>query len=101
MTQQPAAPPSEIHGISDTMTDVYEAVATLEYTGRGPSRDALLTATRLPPDVLDDALAGLTGAGLLTTTGDSTSGSVYVPSRRGWSAKPDQAEGQKLGPRKH
>ncbi len=96
MTQQRPAPPTEIHGISDTMTDVYEAVATLEYTGRGPSRDALLAATRLRPDVLDDALAGLTGAGLLTT-GDSTAGSVYVPSRRGWSAKPDQAEGHKLG----
>jgi hypothetical protein len=78
------------------MTDVYEAVATLEYTGRRPSRNALLTASQLPPDVLDGALAGLTGAGLLTT-GDSTAGPVYVPSRRGWSAKPDQAEGHKLG----
>jgi hypothetical protein len=83
--------------ISDDMAVVYEAIATIEYSGHEPSHQAIADATRLPGQVLDESLAAMTRLGMLTAdeTGKERE-PVYRPAHRGWSAQPDQAQGQKL-----
>jgi hypothetical protein len=81
--------------VSDDMAGIYEAVATLEYAGREPSHEAIADATGLTDRVLDQSLEALTRLGMLTTE-DAGPEPVYRPASRGWSAQPDQAEGQKL-----
>lgn len=95
MAQTPKAPHVDMQIVTDQMAHLYEAIATIEHGGRAPSRSAIAEATKLPESELDKNLASLTGLGMLRVDeGDGEP--VYVPSRRGWSAEPDQAEGQKL-----
>jgi hypothetical protein len=83
--------------ISDDMAGVYEAIATIEYSGREPSHQAIADATRLPEEVLDESLAAMTRLGMLTADeAGKEHEPVYRPASRGWSAQPDQAQGQKL-----
>ena len=96
MTESQQMPQDDMQGMSDVMAGVYEAIATLEHGGREASRVSVATVTGLPADVLDDALGVMTRRGVLTVH-DEASGPVFVPARRGWSASPDQARGQKLG----
>ncbi len=93
MSDSAGPPHVDTQRLSDTGTYVYEAVATLEYTGREPSRQAIAAAADLDDEVLDQALADLTRQGVLTTTGDT--GSVYVPARRDWSTQPGTAAGHR------
>ncbi len=97
MARTSEAPYVDMQVISDDMADVYEAIATIEYSGRDPSHAEIAEATRLPGQVLDESLAAMTRLGMLTA--DDAGGErerVYRPARRGWSAQPDQAQGQKL-----
>jgi len=95
MAQTPETPYVDMQIVNDEMALLYEAVATLEYHGRAPSRSAIAAATKLPEADLDQDLASLTEVGMLQVNEDEEE-PVYVPSRRGWSVEPGLAEGQKL-----
>lgn len=96
MADSQQMPQDDMQGMSDVMSGVYEAIATLEHGGREASLTSVATATGLPADVLDNALGVMTQRGLLNVR-DEPSGPVFVQARRGWSASPDQARGQRLG----
>ena len=90
-----AGPPHvDTQRLTDTGTYVYEAVATLEYTGRKPSREAIAAAADIDDAELDGALAELTRQGVLTTTADDEA--AYVPARRDWSTQPGKAAGHPM-----
>jgi hypothetical protein len=89
-------PRVDTQSLTDTGTHVFEAIATLEYTGRRPSRSAIAAAARLDDSVIDRALSQMTSCGLLTRTEDGEEGAVYVPTRRDWSAQPSQAAGHPM-----
>lgn len=95
MTARGRQPHVDTQTLSNTDTYVYEAVATLEYSGRQPSREAIAAAAGLGAYQLDQVLDELTSQGLLTVSqaGDEL---VYEPARRDWSTKPDQAAGHPL-----
>jgi hypothetical protein len=85
----------DTQSLRDSDTGVYEAVATLEYAGHRPSRDAIAAAAGIAPEALDQMLADLTAQGLLTVTGVGAD-AVYEPASRGWSTQPDQAAGHPM-----
>jgi hypothetical protein len=85
----------DMQTLTDDMAGIYEAIATLEYSGREPSRRALAAATGLPDRVLDEDLADMSNLGLLVSERRSGE-TVYRPARRGWSTQPGKAEGPKL-----
>jgi hypothetical protein len=87
--------PVDTQTLTDTGTHVFEAIATLEFTGSRPSRSAIAAAARLDDAVIDRALAEMTTAGLLTRT-DGEGEAVYVPARRDWSAQPYLAAGHPM-----
>jgi len=88
-------PPVDAQTLSDTGLEIFEAVATLEYTGRRPRRSAIAAATRRDQALVDEALDDMTARGLLTKTEDDGE-LVYVPARRDWSTQPDQAAGHPM-----
>ena len=90
-------PPPQIDAqtITDTGLHVFEAIVTLEFTGRRPSRAAIADAARLDDAVLDEALAGMAEQGLLTVTRDHGE-LVYEPARRDWSTQPAQPVGHPM-----
>lgn len=97
MARTPDAPHIDMQVVSDDMAGVYEAIATLEYSGRDPSHKAIAEATGLPDRLLDGSLAAMTRLGMLTIDdADEQREPVYRPASRGWSAQPGQAQGQKL-----
>ena len=94
MSDSAGPPHVDMQRLSDTSAYVYEAVATLEFTGRKPSRGAIAAAADLDDEELDRALSELTQQGVLTTTGDGEP--AYVPARRDWSTQPGKAAGHPL-----
>jgi hypothetical protein len=92
---QMAEPPVDAQTLTDTGTVIFEAIATLEFTGRRPSRSAIAAGARLDDAVVDQALAEMTASGLLSRT-DEDGDAVYAPARRDWSAQPGQTEGHPL-----
>ena len=95
MTSKPKTQHPDIQAITDTSADIYEAIATLEYHGTPATRGAVTAATGLADDVIDQSLAAMLSEGLLSTALDQGE-PVYVPTHRGWSTVPDQAEGKGL-----
>lgn len=87
--------PADAQTLTDTGLEIFEAVATLEYTGRRPSRSVITAAAQRDQALVDEALDDLTRHGVLTKSDDEDE-PVYVPARRDWSAKPDQAAGHPL-----
>lgn len=87
----------DIQAVSDTHADIYEAIATLEYSGRRASEAAIVATTGLPGDVVAAGLDTLLAEGLLTVEDNGPGERAYVPAHRGWSAVPDQPEGKGLG----
>jgi hypothetical protein len=97
MARTPEPPHVDMQVINDDMAEVYEAIATIEYSGREPSHAAIADATGLPDQVLDESLEAMTRLGMLATDeAGKKRETVYRPAKRGWSAQPDQAQGQKL-----
>jgi Mn-dependent DtxR family transcriptional regulator len=88
-------PPVDAQTLSDATLEIFEAVATLEYTGHSPSRSAIAAAARRDAALVDEALKEMTARGLLTKT-DEYGEAVYVPARRDWSTQPDQAAGHPM-----
>jgi hypothetical protein len=95
MTTRGDQPYVDTQSLSDADTYVYEAVATLEYSGRRPSREAIAAAASLDEDALSRILAELTEQGALTVSGFGGE-AVYEPARRDWSTRPQQAAGHPL-----
>lgn len=90
-----AEPPVDAQTLTDTGTVIFEAIATLEFTGRRPSRRAIAAGARLDEAVVEKALAEMTASGLLSRT-EEDGEAVYVPARRDWSAQPGQTEGHPM-----
>jgi hypothetical protein len=74
--------------LTDVGTQVYEAVATLEYSGRSVTRAEVMEATDLDDPMVSEILDALTDQGVLirTPAGD---GDAFELARRDWSATPD------------
>jgi hypothetical protein len=81
--------------LSDANLEIFEAVATLEYLGRRPSRSAITAAAQRDETIVDEALGEMTACGLLTRTEEGGE-PVYVPASRDWSTQPDQAAGHPM-----
>jgi hypothetical protein len=92
---QMAEPPVDAQTLTDTGALIFEAIATLEFTGRRPSRSAIAAGTRLDDAVVAAALAEMTASGLLSR-GEEGGEAVYVPTRRDWSAQPGQTQGHPM-----
>jgi len=90
-----ARPPVDAQTVSDVGLEIFEAVATLEYAGRRPSRSAIAAAARRDQALVDEALDDMTAYGLLTRS-DQDGEPVYIPARRDWSAQPGQAAGHHM-----
>ena len=87
--------PVDAQTLTDTGLEIFEAIATLEYTGRRPSRSAITAAAQRDQALVDEALDDLTALGLLTKA-DGDDEPVYVPARRDWSTQPGQAAGHPM-----
>jgi len=87
----------DVQSLRDTALVIYEAIATLEYTGRRASLGNIAAATSLGRPSVRKELAEMTRRGLVQSRDEQAEdGPVYVPAQRGWSAAPDQAEGHHL-----
>ena len=87
--------PVDAQTVSDTGLEIFEAVATLEFTGRRPSRSAIAAAARRDQAQVDEALDDMTTCGLLTKS-EQEGEPVYIPARRDWSTQPGQAAGHPM-----
>jgi hypothetical protein len=90
-----AEPPVDAQTLTDTGTVIFEAIATLEFTGRRPSRAAIAAGARLDDAVVARALTEMTASGLLRRA-EEDGEEVYVPARRDWSAQPGQTAGHPM-----
>jgi hypothetical protein len=81
-------PSMDAQVLTDVGAQVYEAVATLEYSGRSVTRDEVMAATDLDDRTVTEVLDALTAQGVLihTPTGD---GGTFELARRDWSATPE------------
>jgi hypothetical protein len=70
--------------LNDAGAQVYEAVATLEYSGRSVTKDEVMQATDLDDATVSQILDALTGHGVLIRDGDT-----FELARRDWSATPE------------
>jgi len=73
---------------SELDTDVYEAVATLEYLGSSATADEIREATGLDAPAVGEILDALTEHGVLTRRHTDT-GDAFELARRDWSATPE------------
>jgi hypothetical protein len=81
-------PSMDAQVLTDLGAQVYEAVATLEYSGRSVTRDEVMHATDLDDATVSEIPDALTDRGVLIRkpAGD---GDVFELARRDWSATPD------------
>jgi hypothetical protein len=91
-TSSPPAPWVDTQSLSDADTYIYEAVATLGFSGRRADRSSIAEASGMEDNALDRALAELTSLGVLTVS-DADEGSEYNIARRDWSSNPDELAG--------
>jgi DNA-binding GntR family transcriptional regulator len=73
--------------LSGADTQVYEAIATLEFGGHEVAEPDIAESTGLDEGIVRQTLRTLTQRGVLVK-----SGATYEPANRGWSAAPEQAE---------
>jgi hypothetical protein len=90
-----AQPPVDAQTLTDVDLDIFEAVATLEYSGRTATRPAIAAAAQRDQALVDGLLDDMTAHGLLTVD-DEHGEPVYVPARRDWSTEPGQAAGHPM-----
>src|ERR1700728_1033831 len=81
-------PSMDAQVLRDLGAQVYEAVATLEYSGRAVTRDEVMHATDLDDAKVSEILDAPPARGVLigTPPGD---GDAFELARRDWSATPD------------
>ena len=84
----------DVQSLSDTALEIYEAIATLEFSGQRASYRNISSAIGRGQPSLSDELAEMARRGLLQIKDDKADdGPLYIPAQRGWSAAPEQAEG--------
>jgi predicted transcriptional regulator len=89
MTGENEQPPYvDAQSLSDVETYVYEAIATLEYTGRPATEPEIAAVVDLDDQTVSEILARLTERGLLVRT-ERDGEPAFEPARRDWSAAPD------------
>ena len=76
----------DAQALTDTDTDIYEAIATLEQGGRPVTPAAIAAAAGLDDDTVRQALRGLTERGVLMRT-QPDDVPVFELARRDWSAE--------------
>jgi hypothetical protein len=81
-------PSMDAQVLTDLGAQVYEAVATLEYSGRTVTRDEVMEATDLDDPTVGKILDTLTDQGVLIRT-PAGGGDTFELARRDWSATPD------------
>jgi hypothetical protein len=97
MTDKSDSPGPDVQSLPDKALMLYEAIATLEFSGQRPSFRNIASATSIAPSSLQEELADMTRRGLIRIADEASGdGPVYVPSQRGWSTAPEQAEGHKM-----
>jgi hypothetical protein len=74
----------DAQALTDVGTHVYEAVATLEYSGHSVTREEVMDATDLDNSTVSKVLDALTRRGVLKSDGDA-----FQLARRDWSATPE------------
>jgi hypothetical protein len=94
-TSSDAAPWVDTQSLSDADTFIYEAVATLGFSGRPADRAGIAAASGMDDSALDNTLAKLTSRGVLTVS-DADGGPEYSIARRDWSSNPDELAGHLL-----
>ncbi len=97
MTDKRDSPGVDVQSLPDSALMLYEAIATLEFSGQRANFRNIASATSIAPSSLEEELAEMTRRGLIRIADEgSGDGPVYVPSQRGWSVAPEQAEGHKM-----
>jgi hypothetical protein len=81
--------------LTDADTDVYETIATLEFTGRLATRRQIAAAADLDEATIDATLRELTRRGMLSRS-EQDGEPAFEPRHRGWSTAPDQRQGKGL-----
>jgi hypothetical protein len=81
-------PSMDAQVLTDAGAQVYEAVATLEYSGRSVTRDEVMHVTDLDNAMVGEILDTLTDQGVLVRT-QAGDGDTFELARRDWSATPD------------
>ncbi len=76
--------------LNDVETDIYEAIATLEFIGREVTANDIAVAADLDEQIVLDKLGALTDRGVLVAA-QRKDRTIYEPANRGWSAAPEQA----------
>jgi hypothetical protein len=97
MTEAPRPPHTDMQKLSDSSAGVYEAIATLEFTGRTVSRSQIAAATGLSDATVAENLRVLVEHDFVLERAGAPE-ALYVPARRGWSAVPAQGAGKPLSP---
>jgi hypothetical protein len=95
MAETPRPPHTDMQKLSDSSADLYEAIATLEFTGRTVNRSQIAAATGLSVATVAEYLRVLVEHDFVLEQAAAPE-PVYVPARRGWSAVPTQATGKPL-----
>jgi hypothetical protein len=95
MAAQSDRPYVDSLSLTDVDTDVYETIATLEFTGRPATRRQIAAAARLDPATIDATLRDLTRRGMLISS-EHDGEPAFEPRHRGWSTAPDQRQGKGL-----
>jgi hypothetical protein len=90
-----AAPWVDAQSLSDADTFIYEAVATLGFSGHRADRTSIAEASRMDDSELEKELSELTSRGVLAVS--DTDGEIeYRIARRDWSSNPDELAGHLL-----
>ncbi len=89
MTSDSGRPYVDAQALTDLDAYVYEAVATLEYSGRPVTRAEIVAVSDLDDQTASEVLDELTELGVLLRTTAGDEGDVYELARRDWSAAPD------------
>lgn len=92
MTADEMRPHQDTLSFTDNEAFVFEAVATLEYTGQPTTREHIRAVVTLDEATIDAALAELTGRNVLTVEGAGAE-ETFRPADRGWSVAPEQGQG--------
>jgi Mn-dependent DtxR family transcriptional regulator len=89
MTTENEPPYVDAQSLSDVEAYLYEAIATLEYSGRPATEPEIAAVVDLDDQTVTEILAQLTERGLLVRRLGEQGEPAFEPARRDWSAAPD------------
>src|ERR1700729_2835438 len=92
MTADGDQPYVDSQGLGELDMQVYEAIATLEFLGRSPTRSEIGAAAGLDNGELDDLLRSRTERPRRVRS-QASGEPAFEPARRDWSAVPGEPQG--------